>query len=303
MVSNFNPPYRILVSAPFAGNLLPHEAEIRQQLIEKLTRDGFSPQLFGELGEITSASFTFSELMSFIKKCQGVIVLGFGRHRFNIQDRELQFVTEYNHIEGILALENKIPLLMLRSSGVQQRGIMYNGGGHFIVDIPSGADENWLDESPSFDTHYNLWRKRVQDRCHLFLGYSSKAKGTAAQIKNFLEKNGVRILDWATDFEQGGTILEEIELADNMCLGGLFLFTKDDELVLGDDRIASPRDNVVFEAGYFINSKSDKRVLIIREDGAKMPADLGGNIYLNLKDRNDISSIETRLLKWVRNRL
>jgi hypothetical protein len=39
---------------------------------------------------------------------------------------------------------------------------------------------------------------------------------------------------------------------------------------------AVPRDNVVFEAGYFIRAKGKDRVLIVREAGAKTPADLGG---------------------------
>jgi predicted nucleotide-binding protein len=39
---------------------------------------------------------------------------------------------------------------------------------------------------------------------------------------------------------------------------------------------AVPRDNVLFEAGYFIQAKGKDRVLIVREAGAKMPADLGG---------------------------
>ncbi len=76
---------------------------------------------------------------------------------------------------------------------------------------------------------------------------------------------------------------------------GIFLFTKDDDLDLPDvsaaDRSA-PRDNVVFEAGYFSGLKGKRNVLIVREVGSKMPADLGGDIYASLADKNDISAIE-----------
>jgi len=44
-------------------------------------------------------------------------------------------------------------------------------------------------------------------------------------------------------------------------------------------------------------------VLIIREEGAKMPADIGGSIYLPLRDRNDITPIHTKLLDFVTKRL
>ncbi len=40
---------------------------------------------------------------------------------------------------------------------------------------------------------------------------------------------------------------------------------------------------------YFTKSKGRERVLIIRENGTKMPADVGGNIYLPLPNRKDIS--------------
>jgi predicted nucleotide-binding protein len=56
-----------------------------------------------------------------------------------------------------------------------------------------------------------------------------------------------------------------------------------------------PRDNVVFEAGYFIGLKGKRNVLIVREAGSKMPADLGGDIYASLPDKADIAPIERAL--------
>ena len=81
------------------------------------------------------------------------------------------------------------------------------------------------------------------------------------------------------------------------------MFTKDDDLVSGDTQYAAPRDNVIFEAGYFMQAKSRDRVLMIREQDAKMPADVGGSIYLSLRDRTDITSIHTGLRNFVENRL
>ncbi|MEO5775307.1 MAG: TIR domain-containing protein [Flavobacterium sp.] len=66
---------------------------------------------------------------------------------------------------------------------------------------------------------------------------------------------------------------------------------------------ASPRDNVIFEAGYFMKAKGKERILIIQEEGTKMPADIGGNIYLPLKKRNDISTITADIQYFLENRL
>ncbi len=49
--------------------------------------------------------------------------------------------------------------------------------------------------------------------------------------------------------------------------------------------------------------KGKEQVLVIREEGAKMPADIGGNSYIPLKDRNDISGIHTQLRRFLENRL
>ena len=63
--------------------------------------------------------------------------------------------------------------------------------------------------------------------------------------------------------------------------------------------MAAPRDNVVFEAGYFIGVKGKRNVLIVRESGSKMPADLGGDIYASLRDRASIASIERTLAAFL----
>jgi predicted nucleotide-binding protein len=112
----------------------------------------------------------------------------------------------------------------------------------------------------------------------------------------------VSVLDWV-DFSAGGNILDEIQRASSICSAGIFLFTQDDFLEEAHGDRASPRDNVVFEAGYFTQSKGRERVLIVREEGTKMPADVGGNIYLSLTDRRNIASIETQLRTFIEKRL
>ena len=51
----------------------------------------------------------------------------------------------------------------------------------------------------------------------------------------------------------------------------------------------------MFEAGYFMSSKGPERCLIVRQGEAKMPADVGGAIYVHLDKGADIASIEARL--------
>lgn len=99
-------------------------------------------------------------------------------------------------------------------------------------------------------------------RC--LLGYGSSSRATAARLKNFLQSGGATVLDWQPDFIASRSILAKIEEAAARCNAGIFLFTKNDDLA--DENQAersAPRDNVVFEAEYFIGLKGKRNVLII----------------------------------------
>ena len=132
------------------------------------------------------------------------------------------------------------------------------------------------------------------------MGYSSASEVTAAAVKRYLLSLGTTVLDWQTDFIPGRTILNQIEQAAARSIGGIFLFTKDDDLVgRSQKKMSVPRDNVVFEAGYFIGLKGKHNVLIVREAGSKMPADLGGDIYASLPNRSSIGPIEPKLAAFL----
>jgi predicted nucleotide-binding protein len=167
--------------------------------------------------------------------------------------------------------------------------------------VPLDADQSWLAGS-YFEQCFSPWRRAVDARFDLFLGYSSQSDGTAKNLKRVLEAKGAKVLDWQ-DFGPG-TILEQIKRAADCCTGGVFLFTADDALD-GAPGMAAPRDNVVFEAGYFVHAKGHRRVLVIRESGgarsAKMPADLGGAIYAPLPDLANIEALGQQLDRFVEN--
>ena len=128
----------------------------------------------------------------------------------------------------------------------------------------------------------------------MFLGYCGSSTETAKRVKAELLRLKATVLDWQTDFVPGSGILDQIAEAVQRCAAGIFLFTKDDKLT-GAETEAAPRDNVVFEAGYFANAKGHDRVLVIREEGTKMPADLGGKIFVPLTDRTKLAGLRKPL--------
>jgi predicted nucleotide-binding protein len=123
------------------------------------------------------------------------------------------------------------------------------------------------------------------------------AKTTALRIKEYLKLGlGLDVTDWGIDFRNGKVILSEIQAAALSCKYSVFLFTPDDTLEAETgEKYKVPRANVVFEAGYFMNSHGPKRTVIIVQESTRVPSDYGGHIYLPLKDRDDISPIKERL--------
>lgn len=296
------PTPRIYISSPIAQNLVPDQQTIKDALLSRIRSIGYEPQEFHTSGLPRGDSWDFERPRQVMSRCHGAIVFAFAQWTDSSVTPPVIMPTEYTHFEGAIALTLEKETLILKDEEVASRGIAYFGGGHYILSRPRGAPPAWLD-SDEFQRHFANWRKSIDDRRHIFFGYSGKAKDTANQIIRYLDSIDVSVRDWQTDFRPAGVILDEIEHAAKTCLGGVFLFSKDDDLVGGDTSHAAPRDNVVFEAGFFMHAVGRERTLIIREEGTKMPADIGGGIYLSLADRRNTSAIETQLRKFIETRL
>lgn len=296
---------RIFISVPADNHLGEGQREIVGSVLELISREGFEAQRFLYSGLPASMGWNFQTVDEVMRRCVGAIVFAFPRwvipDPHNLDKDPMIAPTEYNHYEGAVANTLGLPTLILAERGITDRGIAWTGGGKPILFKPNDAGREWLN-GETFRHRFTLWLDQVKTRHDVFLGYCSKARDTANAVNLFLTKLGVTVLDW-TEFSAGGNILDEIERASSISSAGIFLFTNDDFLEDAQGERAAPRDNVVFEAGYFTQSKGRERVLIIREEGTKMPADIGGNIYLPLPNRREISSIETQLRSFVEKRL
>jgi hypothetical protein len=288
---------RVFISATSNKNLDDRRRSLKVAILAKIVEAGFEPQEFWESGIPDDLAWSFQNVDRVMRACVGAVVLGFPRWNLAEPSPNTQVIGEFNHYEGAVALTLGLPLFLLKERGVEDRGVVWTGGGKTITYIPVDATADWIN-GVEFTKRFGAWQREMGSRKDVFLGYCSKSAGTAAQIQIRLERLGVSVMNWAMDFRAGGSILSEIENARAACACGVFLFSEDDPLE-GTDGGAAPRDNVVFEAGYFMSSKGPERCLIIREGEAKMPADVGGNIYLYLKKGGDVSAIEARLASFV----
>jgi len=295
---------RIFVSLPADQWLSTQENRTKWAVVDAVAALGYVSEIFldprGTPSLAASQAWSAAECDRVMRRCEGCVLLGFPRWRFAVAGGTAVLPTEFNHYEGAVAHTLGLPLLVLVQDGVFRRVVFDSNYKGFVGTIPAKPTPAWL-QTKGFKVPFKYWKESLKRRRDIFLGYCGSSKDTATKIKKHLTTRlGISVLDWKTDFAPARFILNQIEEASRRCGAGIFLFTKDDPL--SDSKTkdrAVPRDNVVFEAGYFSALKGKSRVLIVRETGAKMPADLGGDIYASLENKADIGPIKPILEKFV----
>src|SRR5262245_40417036 len=124
-------------------------------------------------------------------------------------------------------------------------------------------------------------RKRM-DKPRIFLGSSAQQEKLLHTLTRGLEEVA-HVVPWTTSFDPGTTALERLlELTHEVDFAA-FVFARDDWTTNSPPASdpaaagqASPRDNVVFEAGLFGGALGMRRTFILHASGAKLPSDLLG---------------------------
>lgn len=116
----------------------------------------------------------------------------------------------------------------------------------------------------------------------IFLGSSGKQEKLLRALTRGLE-DVAQVEPWTTSFNPGTTTLERLlELTREVDFAA-FVFAQDDWTAQSPQALpspesgqASPRDNVVFEAGLFGGTLGMRRTFILHANGSKLPSDLLG---------------------------
>jgi hypothetical protein len=120
------------------------------------------------------------------------------------------------------------------------------------------------------------------DKPRIFLGSSGKQEKLLQALTRGLE-DVAHVDPWTTSFNPGTTTLDRlVELAHEVDFAA-FVFARDDWTTASVTAAppegsgqASPRDNVVFEAGLFGGVLGMHRTFILHASGCKLPSDLLG---------------------------
>jgi hypothetical protein len=115
------------------------------------------------------------------------------------------------------------------------------------------------------------------DKPRIFLGSSGKQAKLLQEITRGLEEVA-DVEPWTTTFNPGRSTLERlVELSQEVDFAA-FVFAQDDWTTTeaSESGQASPRDNVVFEAGLFGGALGIRRTFILHANDSKLPTDLLG---------------------------
>ena len=143
------------------------------------------------------------------------------------------------------------------------------------------------------------------DKPRIFLGSSGKQEKLLQALTRGLE-DVARVEPWTTSFNPGTTTLERLlELAHEVDFAA-FVFAQDDWTSAGsptpESGQASPRDNVVFEAGLFGGALGMRRTFIVHATGSKLPTDLLGFTCVRYSDAAtpaEIRAVNQKLRKAI----
>src|ERR1700741_2401293 len=115
------------------------------------------------------------------------------------------------------------------------------------------------------------------NRPRIFLGSSGKQAKLLQAITRGL-KDVADVEPWTTTFNPGRSTLDRlVELSQEVDFAA-FVFAQDDWTAAdaSESGQASPRDNVVFEAGLFGGALGIRRTFILHANDSKLPTDLLG---------------------------
>lgn len=151
-----------------------------------------------------------------------------------------------------------------------------------VLELKSYLDDMTDDaQQASFNVDHSIGNNKI----FVVHGHDSSLK---AEIVRFLEKMDLDPIILSEQANQGSTIIEKLESNSDVS-SAIILLTSDD---LGREKNESKeksraRQNVIFEAGFFIGRLGRKNIILIADSEIELPSDIAGMVY-HSKDKWDM---------------
>lgn len=139
-----------------------------------------------------------------------------------------------------------------------------------------------LDDEAPTETHIDNLKQADLSKIFIVHGHDGELK---LSVKSIIEKQDIIPIILSEQANKGRTIIEKFE--ENSDVGcAICLFTADDigkAKDSNDDKFRA-RQNVVFEAGYFMGKLGRDHIVILSYSDVEIPSDLAGVVYTNTRN-------------------
>ena len=139
-----------------------------------------------------------------------------------------------------------------------------------------------------------LPQNAAEEKHRVFIVYGNNPVNLSV-IKSLLTASQIEYIDLQEQANKGQTIIEKFESEASKSGFALVLCTPENE---GKDGIWYPRQNVIFECGYFMAAMCRRNVCLLCQENGKnldLPSDISGILYISMDKGNWISELSKTL--------
>ena len=153
--------------------------------------------------------------------------------------------------------------------------------GPYVRDLETTQKEfqRYIDDFEVDEKSNDKKKKRTSNnRVFIIHGHDGELK---AKVARRLEQQDIEAIILSEQVNRGKTIIEKLEKYSDVQVA-IALFTQDDIGAAKDEKGCEKfraRQNVVFEAGYFMGYLGRENIIIIMDDDVEIPGDLSGMVY------------------------
>lgn len=179
--------------------------------------------------------------------------------------------------------EKSIQLKNFNSRPFSPMVIVQNTDFHepYVRDLETTKKEfkRYIDDFEDESSNANVKKNRTpNNKVFIVHGHDGELKEKVARR---LEQQGIEAIILSEQVNRGKTIIEKLEAYSDVHVA-IALFTQDDlgaaKEEKGNEKYRA-RQNVVFEAGYFMGYLGRENIIMITDENVEIPGDLSGMVY------------------------
>ena len=179
--------------------------------------------------------------------------------------------------------EKSIQLKNFNSRPFSPMVIVQNTDFHepYVRDLETTKKEfkRYIDDFEDESSNANVKKNRTpNNKVFIVHGHDGELKEKVARR---LEQQGIEAIILSEQVNRGKTIIEKLEAYSDVHVA-IALFTQDDIGAAKEEKGNKKyraRQNVVFEAGYFMGYLGRENIIMITDENVEIPGDLSGMVY------------------------